>query len=225
MNLTQAQLSAAIDKASVKYKGQKVADQAGGYPGECLSLVKKIYGDDILHVQMPGAVNGYAWGDGYYKYFSQSLPLPTHFKKEVYVPGKNYPKGSLVIYAPTHHIAIWLKDNDNGTHTVLEQNADPDHSPTHISVRANSRVTGILTPRVKAPPATGGTAKVIREANVRSAPKTSAPLSGSKVLKPGETFKYVSKVKGQDINQNGVHTNLWYKSVKGNYIWSGNAKG
>lgn len=150
--MTQPQIDAVINAAISKYTnppGQFVADQQGNYVGECLSLVKKIWGD-ILHVQMPGAVNGYNWGDGYWKYFFSSLPLPTYFNFiEKYQPGFNYPKGSMVMYAATHHIALWLKDNGDGTHQVFEQNADPDHSPAHIGNRSNSRVTGIVTPKIE----------------------------------------------------------------------------
>jgi hypothetical protein len=67
---------------------------------------------------------------------------------------------------------------------------------------------------------TGGTAQVVRTANVRSAPNTSAPLAGSMTLAPGATFQYSGKVQGESVSGNSV----WYHSTKGNYVWSGNCK-
>lgn len=67
----------------------------------------------------------------------------------------------------------------------------------------------------------GGTAKVLRVCNVRTAPRVNAPLGGSKQLNPGETFQYSAKVYGDSVNGN----NLWYHSTKGNYVWSGNVTG
>lgn len=72
--------------------------------------------------------------------------------------------------------------------------------------------------------AANGTAEAIRPANVRNAPNTSAPLSGSRELNPGDQFAYTAVVVGEFVNQNGVATNLWYHSAKGNYVWAGNCK-
>jgi len=52
---------------------------------------------------------------------------------------------------------------------------------------------------------------------VRSAPNSSAPLSGSEVLHAGDVFTAVKEVKGQSVGGN----NLWWVSAAGNYVWSG----
>lgn len=70
----------------------------------------------------------------------------------------------------------------------------------------------------------GGTAEAIRTARVRNAPNTSAPLSGSETLNPGDQFAYSAKVHGERVSQNGVTTDEWYHSLKGNYVWTGNCK-
>lgn len=57
--------------------------------------------------------------------------------------------------------------------------------------------------------------------NVRSAPNASAPLSGSRKLPFGTPVRVVGQVAGQNVG--GI--NKWYKSVFGNYIWSGGVKG
>lgn len=70
----------------------------------------------------------------------------------------------------------------------------------------------------------GGTAEAVNAANVRVAPNTSAPLGGSQVLQPGQTFGYSAKVNGQNVSENGVTTDVWYHSNVGNFVWSGNVK-
>lgn len=78
------------------------------------------------------------------------------------------------------------------------------------------------TPSVES--ARGGIATVIRVVNVRATPSTAAALMGSRQLKPGATFGYSALVHGQTVSQNGVTTDLWYHSLVGNYVWSGNCK-
>lgn len=56
-----------------------------------------------------------------------------------------------------------------------------------------------------------------KEAAVRREPLTSSYLSGSKILYKGDTFECVGSVIGENVNNN----NIWYKSKKGNYVWSG----
>jgi hypothetical protein len=55
------------------------------------------------------------------------------------------------------------------------------------------------------------------QAAVRSQAKSSAPQAGSKVLYKGDTFKAIGTVQGESVSGNST----WYKSEKGNYIWSG----
>lgn len=86
--------------------------------------------------------------------------------------------------------------------------------------------TNISTPAVQA--ATGGTAQAVRDANVRTAPNLTGGLvkqpDGNTWLSPGQTFQYSAKVYGQSVTQNGVTSNVWYHSLKGNYVWAGNLK-
>ncbi len=55
--------------------------------------------------------------------------------------------------------------------------------------------------------------------NVRSRPHASAPLSGSKTLKKGDTFNLVGYTVAQDPYGDG--RNIWVKSEFGNWVWSG----
>lgn len=56
-----------------------------------------------------------------------------------------------------------------------------------------------------------------KEAAVRSEPNQNSPQVGSKVLYKGNTFEAVGTVEGENVGGN----NIWYKSWKGNYVWSG----
>lgn len=55
---------------------------------------------------------------------------------------------------------------------------------------------------------------------VRSAPRTSAPLAGSKTLKKGVTFVAKGQIAGESINGN----NIWLISTLNHYCWSGGCK-
>ena len=59
-----------------------------------------------------------------------------------------------------------------------------------------------------------------KEANVRKQPNTNSALAGSKVLYKGDVFVAVGTVKGENVKGNDI----WYKSKKGNYVWSGGLK-
>ncbi len=54
-------------------------------------------------------------------------------------------------------------------------------------------------------------------ANVRKQANTKSVLSGSRFLKKGDKFEAVEIVNGESVSGN----NKWYKSKKGNYVWSG----
>ena len=84
------------------------------------------------------------------------------------------------------------------------------------------------TPAVVPEKSQGGTAKATRPANVRTLPSTKGALvkqpDGNNYLSTGQTFTYTAKVYGQYVTQNGVTSNVWYHSAKGNYVWGGNLK-
>ncbi len=55
------------------------------------------------------------------------------------------------------------------------------------------------------------------EANVRSQATSKSGIAGTGLLQKGDIFKAVAIVEGENVNGN----NKWYKSAKGNYVWSG----
>lgn len=165
-------------------------------------------------------------------YWNNPSPaLLVHFDK---VAGSQANQGDIVVFNglpgnPYGHIGIC--DSEDGSNvTILEQNGSGVNSGSGtggnaIRLRAipRSRVAGVLRPKSTPAPAQGsaGTAHVQREAYVRAAPNTAAALAGSRLLEPGDTFQYSGKVTGQAVGGN----NVWYQSVYGHYVWSGNVSG
>lgn len=54
---------------------------------------------------------------------------------------------------------------------------------------------------------------------VRSQPTSNSPKAGSQNLYKGNTFQTIGTVVGEDPFKDG--NNIWYKSEKGNFVWSG----
>jgi hypothetical protein len=171
------------------------------------------------------------WGNAIDYWYKPSAPLLTKFTR---LATKDCKQGDIVILTglagnPYGHIGICEKQDSKNV-WLLEQNGYGGGTGTGKNAigvwRAvsKSRIVGVLRPKVAAAPTAGGTAKALREAYVRKAPSTTARLGGSMMLQPGETFKFAAKVAGERVSQNGVNTNIWLKSIYGNYVWSGNCK-
>lgn len=136
--MTSQEINNLLNELMATWIGRKADYPPGQYIGECLSLVK-LWVDKVAGRKVAPPAGG--WGNYYYTRFP--APLGNYFEKKIYVSGASYSKGSLVTYDATHHIAILLS-NGPTKHEVFEQNADPDHSPSHRSYRPNSYATGIL---------------------------------------------------------------------------------
>lgn len=128
--------------------------------------------------------------------------------------------------------SMTLHLNDEFEYTELVQGENVNGVSTWIKSKKGNYVwaggTDLTTPAVASAPKKGGTAQAIRQSNVRRAPNLTGTLvkqpDGNYYLSPGQTFQYSAKVYGQWVNQNGVNTNVWYHSTKGNYVWAGNLK-
>lgn len=182
--------------------------QVGTYPGQCVSLVQQ-------YIFQVFAVAYAARGNA--KDF-----VPPGFTR---VNGPAQP-GDIIRYGRNYgggygHIGLI---DDNGQ--WLDQNGV---AVLHVGQRATPfggiesiwRPNGAFT--LKTPPA-GGTAEAIRPAMVRVAPNTGAALGGSQKLLVGQTFHYKNIVDGESVTQNGITTNKWVQSDKGNFVWLGNVK-
>lgn len=138
------------------------------------------------------------------------------------------PVGSLVVYGSEvgggyGDVCISLGGNTS-TFTGFGQNY-PYGSVSHSVARNYTGMIGWGVPKNNVNASvSGGTAEAIREVNVRVAPNTGSASGGSQKLTAGQTFTYSSKVTGENVSQNGVTTNVWYHSTKGNYVWAGNCR-
>lgn len=143
--------------------------------------------------------------------------------------------GDLVVYSgalpPSNgdgHIDVATGSGTATNYTGYDQNWNEPLKLTKVVHNGSDDkyILGYLRKNTPAPaPSSGaGTAEAIRPTYVRVAPNTSAALGGTELLQTGNTFEYQAKVQGQEVNQNGVDTNVWYFSTLGHYVWSGNCK-
>lgn len=135
------------------------------------------------------------------------------------------PNNSTVGTGPFGHVDVCESATVN-SFVALDQNWGGIQKLEEVAHRSYAGVMGWLQPIEAAtpPPApVGGTARVLRTTNVRTAPSTTAAVTS--VLQPGNTFSYTQKIVGQEVSQNGVTTNLWYHSTLGHYVWAGNCQG
>lgn len=149
---------------------------------------------------------------------------PEHYDWVRNTPSGVPPKGSVFVYgAPWGggygHVGIVLAADVN-TVTLLEQN-DPFPRVT-VGTHNYNGCIGWGIPKVNVNPVVsgGGRYQAINTAMVRIAPHVSAPLGGSQKLVVGEWFDASGTVVGDMVNGNAI----WVRSLKGNYVWSGNLK-
>lgn len=131
-------------------------------------------------------------------------------------------KGAVFVYGNTWgagfgHVGIVLSANVD-TVTLLEQNVAAPRVTVGTHRYDGSIGWGIPNKNVNAVLAQDGRYKALRVCNVRVAPRLTAALSGSQVLHPEEWFDASGVTTGDTYNGN----NQWVRSLKGNYIWSGN---
>jgi cell wall-associated NlpC family hydrolase len=180
--------------------------QTGSYPGQCVSLVQQ-YLYQVFGV--PYAPRGNA------KDF-----VPVDFER---VNGSARP-GDIVRYGANYgggygHIGIIDDDgrflDQNGVAVLHVGQRDVPFGGIE-SIWRSTRPFNVKMP--------GGVAEAIRPTMVRVSPNTNAALGGSQKLLPGQTFSYKRIVDGETVTQNGITTNKWAESSKGNFVWLGNLK-
>lgn len=125
----QADINDIVNELVNTYSGQTIA-YFGSFPGE--SVVPVAYYIDKLRgtSPMPSLPNNRA--DGWGMEFPDSLT--PYFTHEVYEVGKQYPKGTILIWN-SPHLAIVICADGSNTADVFEQNGDPDGSPCGIKSR------------------------------------------------------------------------------------------
>ncbi|CCY71998.1 cHAP domain./Lectin C-type domain [Clostridium sp. CAG:921] len=197
-----------------KYNG-KYVDTDGMYGAQCMDLYNK-YQKEVMGVKPRGAQYAYlVWNN---------------FDEKNFVKIKNTLEfipvlGDVAVWGNSNlkygHVSICSGNGDINSFESFDQNF-PIGSSCHFEKHNYyNGFLGVLRPKVGDIRKENDSAFWVRvdkkEAAVRSSPTTKANLVGSKILKKGDTFKVSGTVIGESVSGN----NIWYKSLKGNYVWSG----
>lgn len=197
------------------YNG-KSFDYDGVAGVQCVDLAK-MYLDKVFGIKVG------AWGNAkdYYENFN-NLPLKNHFTRIANTPSFVPQKGDIVVWGAGlgnkyGHIAIATGEGNTSTFYSYDLNWG---GKTVKRVQHNYKgFLGVLRPNDQSKINNSFWVRVDKaKACVRNQPnsKTGA-LAGSKYLYQGNTFEAAGTVVGENVNGN----NIWYKSWKGNYVWSG----
>lgn len=183
----------------------------GSYKGECVSLVQQ-YLNKVHNIPFKARGNAKDWTnaeiEGFTKLTSADKSLILH-------------AGDILVYnyGKYGHIALitvdgkMLEQNKKGNRKITKSNIDFDYvcvlRPDSIVLCREEELFKVRVDKEKA---------VVRTEPNISARKVIQP-SGRNYLTKGVTFNAVDVVEGQDPY--GTGNNKWYKSLKGNYVWSG----
>lgn len=183
------------------------------YLGQCVSLIQQ-YLYNVFNIPFKAHGNAKDWAYNVPNSFDK-LPVGTNLQRgDILVYGANYGGG----YG---HIGIIDAESK-----FLDQNGV---RALHVGVRDNPfngyvcvlRHQGGVDCGDPVQPSTFTVRIDKSEANVRHEPNTQGSLvkqpSGLCYLVAGDTFEAVDQVDGENISGN----NKWYKSARGNYVWSG----
>lgn len=183
------------------------------YPGQCVSLIQE-YLSQVFGV--PYAPRGNA--KDFVPPTFQKLPASTQRRPgDIIRYGRGYGGGYGHI-GYIDHLGRFVDQNGSAAlHVAVRLSPFSGIDCVFRPTRA-FQVKNVIVPVPAPKPAYPRNVVVTEPANVRNAPSTRAPLAGSKSLKPGDVFTSVGLVAGTSVSGN----NLWHKSTKGNYVWSGN---
>lgn len=190
-------------------QGQVGNPGSNSYVGQCVSLVQQLL-DKVFGIPFKARGNAKDWANNadVLSHFNK-LPVGTKLiPGDILVYGANYGEG----YG---HIGFI---DCNGK--FFDQNGVKSE---YTGYRDRPFINYICVLRCKTPFKTGNeistfTVRVDKAvANVRCQPNSQSALAGSQKLYKGDTFQTIGTVIGENVLGNDV----WYKSIKGNYIWSG----
>lgn len=178
------------------------------YPGQCVSLIQQML-YQVLGIPFQAHGNAKDWEYNIPNGFTK-LSANTELKRgDILVYGSNYGGG----YGHMGFIdANWKYFDQNGIKNLAVGYKDTPFPGYRCILRYNGTIdcgdtqTQRFWVRVDK-----------EEAAVRSEPNKNAKQVGSKVLYKGNTFEAIGTVEGENVGGN----NIWYKSWKGNYVWSG----
>lgn len=181
------------------------------YKGECVSLIQQLL-YQVLGIPFKYRGNAKDWANNpdVLSYFNKLSSGTSLQKGDILVYGSNYGGG----YGHLGFIDANGKYFDqNGINSRRVGYQDKPFGGYICVLRSKTRM--------KIDNASEFWVRVDKaEANVREEPNTNSSIvmqpGGADCLKKGDTFKAVELVNGENVNGN----NKWYKSSKGNYVWS-----
>ena len=182
--------------------------EEGSYKGECVSLVQQ-YLSKVHGIPFKARGNAKDWANIEIEGFTKLTGNVVLYAGDILVYN----------YGRYGHIALitvdgkMLEQNKNGNRIVTLGDIDFNyvcvHRPNKIDLGREEEVFQVRVDKEKA--------------CVRTEPNTSSSIvkqpSGRNYLAKGVVFNAVDIVDGEDPYGNG--NNKWYKSQKGNYVWSG----
>lgn len=200
-----------------KYLG-KALDFDGVAGVQCVDLIK-FYLKDVF------GITAGAWGNAkdYYENYKNNIVLMNNFDRIVnyreFVPKK----GDIAVFgssnmSPYGHICICTGQGNMTFFKSIDMNWGGKEAKEVLHSYVN--FLGVLRPKVQSLlESSQFEVRVDKpKACVRDLPSTkTGKIAGSRMLYRGNTFKAIDLVKGEAVNGN----NLWYKSWRGNYVWSG----
>lgn len=181
-----------------------------GYKGQCVSLIQQ-YLYQVFGMPFKARGNAKDWAYNIPEGFTKLSANTKLQRGDILVYGSNYGGG----YGHIGLIDVnWKFYDQNGIKRLAVGYRDNPFGGYVCVLRPNNQAKlglsdGTFTVRVDK-----------AEANVRKEPNSHSglvPQPGADCLKKGDTFKAVGTVKGENVGGNDV----WYKSAKGNYVWSG----
>lgn len=208
----------------INYYNGKALDYDGVSGVQCVDLAK-FYLNRVFGLQ-PGA-----WGNAkdYYLNYNAIPSLVNNFTRIANTPSFVPQKGDIVIWGTGlgkyGHIAIATGEGNTSQFYSYDMNwgGKACKKVLHnykgflgvLRPKDQSKITGLNSN----PTPSLFWVRIDKEkACVRSQPNSNTgALAGSKYLYKGNTFQAVGTVEGENVSGN----NIWYKSWKGNYVWSG----
>lgn len=178
------------------------------YKGQCVSLIQQ-YLYLVFGIPFQAHGNAKDWAYNVPAGFTKLSPNVALQRGDILVYGSNYGGG----YGHIGLIDVNMKYYDqNGIKALAVGYRDKPFGGYICVLRPNNQAKlGLNT-------SSSFTVRVDKaEAAVRCQPNSKSALAGTRILKRGNTFKAVGTVIGENVGSN----NIWFKSAKGNYVWSG----
>ncbi len=201
----------------INYYNGKAIDYDGAAGVQCVDLIK-------FYLNRVFGINPGAWGNAkdYYLNYNNISGLRNNFTRIANTPSFVPAKGDIVVWGARlgntyGHIAIATGEGNTSQFYSYDMNWGGKACKKVLHnykgflgvLRPNdqNKINGLFWVRVDK-----------EKACVRNQPNSqTGTLAGSRYLYRGNTFQASGTVIGENVSGN----NLWYKSWKDNYVWSG----